>query len=404
MVEWVLSLEPDVPQASAEFGEGLTQLRTLAGCEARWLFATQDQAGALLPAVRRLLQQAGPAAAHERVLLLAHLQLQFSADTLRRLSETLAQPQAQQVDASLSWGSGRLPPGCPPDYCTVRGMERYAQAMAAAVPTEYGVWDTADLPAGCLVAVSTVGALRALEQGQRLHTAWVTGCFTHDFAHYHQGHRPEVLPLVPEDARRVLDVGGGEGHFLALLRQQRGCETHLSEYSAAVCSLAASAQRVDHVWPGDFLALDGDAVARRVGAEAGSGVFDCITFLDSLEHSADPGQWLAKARDLLRPDGSIVGSIPNVGHWSVVADLLEGRWDYCPVGIHCNTHLRFFTRQTVMDLLSRHGFVLETLQTTVVPTPAPWKQHWQATPGLQTGQAELDTYAFLFRARKCTHK
>ncbi|MGV2481505.1 UNVERIFIED_CONTAM: hypothetical protein IGO34_32415, partial [Salmonella enterica subsp. enterica serovar Weltevreden] len=73
MVEWVLSLEPDVPQASAEFGEGLTQLRTLAGCEARWLFATQDQAGALLPAVRRLLQQAGPAAAHERVLLLAHL-------------------------------------------------------------------------------------------------------------------------------------------------------------------------------------------------------------------------------------------------------------------------------------------------------------------------------------------
>lgn len=398
MVEWVLSLEPDAPQASAEFAEGLAQLRMLAGPRAQWVFADAACAGDFPAALARLLQQAAHQPDTERVLVLAHVQLQFTHDTLARLATGVDGSTGGGLDAALCWGSARVPAGFAPDYCTVRGLERYARAMALAVPTEYGTWRSMALPTGCQVAVATLGALRALAQGSTLRTAWLPGCFAHDFAHYHQGQRPEVVPWVPPEARRVLDVGGGEGHFLALLRAERGCETHLSEYSAAVCALAA--QRVDFAWPGDFLALDGAAVAQRAGAVSEPGVFDCITFLDSLEHAADPGLWLDKAHGLLRDGGCIVGSIPNVGHWSVVADLLEGRWDYCPVGIHCNTHLRFFTRRTVIDMLARHGFSVEALEPTLVPAPQHWSSHWLATPGLEMTLAELDAYAFLFRARK----
>ena len=61
-------------------------------------------------------------------------------------------------------------------------------------------------------------------------------------------------------------------------------------------------------------------------------------------------------RRLLRPGGRIVLSIPNVGHYSVVEDLLAGRWDYLPIGLLCYTHFRFFTRATLASWLERLGF------------------------------------------------
>ena len=42
-------------------------------------------------------------------------------------------------------------------------------------------------------------------------------------------------------------------------------------------------------------------------------------------------------------------SIPNVGHYSIVEDLIAGRWDYLPIGLLCYTHFRFFTRHTLAD-------------------------------------------------------
>ena len=49
------------------------------------------------------------------------------------------------------------------------------------------------------------------------------------------------------------------------------------------------------------------------------------------------------------PGGRLVLSVPNVGHWAVVEDLLAGRWDYLPIGLLCYTHYRFFTRRTLAD-------------------------------------------------------
>ncbi len=111
-----------------------------------------------------------------------------------------------------------------------------------------------------------------------------------------------------------------------------------------------------------------------------------------------PRNGLQRARELLTPGGSAVASIPNVGHWAVIADLLEGRWDYCPVGIHCVTHVRFFTEHTLRDLFLDSGFAVERLEYVKVPCPAPWAAHWAQTPGLEVQAAGWDTYAFLVRA------
>jgi hypothetical protein len=77
---------------------------------------------------------------------------------------------------------------------------------------------------------------------------------------------------------------------------------------------------------------------------------------------------LEKVRTYLRPGGCIVSSIPNVQHWRVVLDLLQGRWEYKNEGILDNTHLRFFTREGVRKLFETTGFEVEVLRARV-PTP-----------------------------------
>ena len=373
------------PYGSAEFTQALQHLQRQAGPQAAWHWAANAQHETLLATALAAGQNQADTA---QVLLLAHPQLLMVDGTLERLAAGLHNGH----DMALCFGPRHLPTDCPPYYCTQRGLERYTQLMAQ-LPSE-PTQTLSALPTDSLAYLTTLGALRTLHAGGTIRAQWQPGCFTHDFGDYHQGHqgRSEMLPWVPATAQRVLDVGGGEGYFLRALRQQRHCETHLAEFSTTACALAQP--YVDHVWPGDFLTQHFEGLP-----EQGAAAFDCITFLDVLEHTAEPQAWLQRAQTLLAPGGVVVASIPNVGHWSVIADLLEGRWDYCPVGIHCITHLRFFTEHGVQDLFAQAGYQIEQCERVPVPCPPQWQQHWAQTPDLQVNATSWDTYAFLIRAR-----
>jgi GT2 family glycosyltransferase len=54
-------------------------------------------------------------------------------------------------------------------------------------------------------------------------------------------------------------------------------------------------------------------------------------------------------------------SVPNVQHHSVIRDLLGGRFPYVPAGILDQTHLRFFTRASLIELVRRAGLVPERI-------------------------------------------
>lgn len=373
------------PYGSAEFTHGLARLQHQAGLLAQWYWAPSAEATSLLATALEAGQSRPDS---DLVLLLAHAHLLMADGTLEQLEAGLHSGH----DMTLCFGPQHFPSSYPPDYCTLRGLERYTQLIARLAPEPAQMLSV--LPDDSLACLTSLGALRTLHAQGSIHVQWQPGCFTHDFSNYHQGHqgRREMLPWVPEQARRVLDVGGGEGYFLHALRLQRGCETHLAEFSISACE--AAKPYVDHVWPGDFFTQSFTGLPHQ-----GQQAFDCITFLDVLEHAVDPSAWLVRARALLSPEGVVVASIPNVGHWGVVADLLEGRWDYCPVGIHCITHLRFFTEQGVQELFAQAGYTIEQCEHVQVPCPPQWQQHWAQTPGLQVNTASWDTYAFLIRAR-----
>lgn len=312
--------------------------------------------------------------AESRVLLLAHNNIVFSRGSLERLEAVVDRGAA----AAGAFSPESPPAADPPDYHTLGGMERYA-TRTASLPNE-SVNPLAHPP---LALLTTVEGLRS---GQWANAAIrVAGAWVHDFSHYRGGRREEMVSLVPPGVRRVLDVGGGEGGFLdALKTRQPECETHLAELSPVSCGIASD--RVDKVWQGDFISLP-----------LPSG-YDCITFLDVLEHTLEPERWLERAGQLLAPEGVVVLSIPNVGHWSVVVDLMEGRWDYAPAGIHCITHLRFFTRTGLMSLLEETGFEMVSIKAHRIELPT-WFDVSSMQGSLALDMESLATHAYHVVAR-----
>ena len=81
--------------------------------------------------------------------------------------------------------------------------------------------------------------------------------------------------------------------------------------------------------------------------------FDYILFADVLEHLRDPQEVLCRATELLKDNGTVIASIPNVGHDDIMLNLLYNRWNYQPLGLLDNTHIRFWAAENLTELFSQ---------------------------------------------------
>ena len=89
--------------------------------------------------------------------------------------------------------------------------------------------------------------------------------------------------------------------------------------------------------------------------------FDVALAADVLEHLRDPDRALQLIRSLVRPEGRLIVSLPNVAHASVRLPLLFGRFRYGRTGILDETHLRLYTYTTARELVESGGFTVERL-------------------------------------------
>lgn len=172
---------------------------------------------------------------------------------------------------------------------------------------------------------------------------------------YYDFVRKEIAPLLPQFSGEVLEVGCGCGSTLAWLKET-GRAGHVSgiELSAEPAEIAFG--RLDKVYQGDA-----DLHLQNLPAESQ----DLVLCLDVLEHLQDPWQTLMQVYRLVRPGGSIIVSLPNVRHYRVTLPLLfKGQWNYSEAGILDKTHLRFFSRDSALDMVSRAGFTPSDLYST----------------------------------------
>ena len=90
--------------------------------------------------------------------------------------------------------------------------------------------------------------------------------------------------------------------------------------------------------------------------------FDCLVFNDVLEHMVDPWSTLRESRSWVAPGGSVVASIPSIEYLPVLYRLVRrSRWDYVDEGTLDRTHLRFFTRQTMVEMFEGAGYEVQSV-------------------------------------------
>jgi 2-polyprenyl-3-methyl-5-hydroxy-6-metoxy-1,4-benzoquinol methylase len=172
-----------------------------------------------------------------------------------------------------------------------------------------------------------------------------------DFDAYVELERSEMLSFVPEGASRILDVGCAMGRFGQQLKIDRSAEVWGVEINEHAASTAA--KRLDRVFCAPF-----DA-----SVDLPRNYFDCITFNDVLEHFSDPYTALIHAKDLLSDGGKIVASIPNVRYFDNIWKLLiDQDWQYMDQGILDRTHLRFFTKKSIVNTFEGLGYRIEYIQ------------------------------------------
>lgn len=92
--------------------------------------------------------------------------------------------------------------------------------------------------------------------------------------------------------------------------------------------------------------------------------FDIIIFADVLEHLADPVSTVLFYKQFLKPNGQMYISLPNIAVWYVRLSLLLGNFNYTETGVLDKTHLRFFTKKTILRLLEHTGMTLVTMDFT----------------------------------------
>lgn len=159
------------------------------------------------------------------------------------------------------------------------------------------------------------------------------------------GHvRRDIAPALPVRCGRVLELGCGAGATLGWLRER--ADTTLTIGVEIVADAASrAAQQADVVHCLDF---------ERTPLPGPHTVFDTVLCLDVLEHMVDPWQVVHRlVTQHLAPGGTLVVTVPNIRHHTVVLPLLlKGRWQYEAAGILDRTHLRFFSRDSAVALLA----------------------------------------------------
>ena len=168
---------------------------------------------------------------------------------------------------------------------------------------------------------------------------------------YFQYNRNEMIKFIPKDSRVTLEVGCGVGNFSNTLK---GLGITVWGVEPDYDSFLVAGKKLDKVYHGSF-----EDVYNNLPLSA----FDVIIFNDVLEHMVDPWKILEMSKKLLNQEGVIVASIPNFLYFHEFLNfILNKNFDYQKAGIFDKTHLRFFTKKSIVEMFKGLDYQLLSLE------------------------------------------
>lgn len=161
--------------------------------------------------------------------------------------------------------------------------------------------------------------------------------------------------MIPKNAEFITEVGCGAG-ALGEIYKQVNPNVFYTGFEINQDAAKIASERLNKVIVGDIEKINlGDC-------DISLNSLDCLIYGDVLEHLYDPASVLKNHSKYLKEDGQILACIPNIQHWSILFNLLQGKWDYTEEGLLDSTHLRFFTLDSIKKLFIECGLKIVEIQ------------------------------------------
>jgi 2-polyprenyl-3-methyl-5-hydroxy-6-metoxy-1,4-benzoquinol methylase len=198
---------------------------------------------------------------------------------------------------------------------------------------------------------------RKREQERRLHTIegfWLPNRITIALRMVQEG-QPAAEGLLG-----LLDIGCGEGALGKLLRESSVKKFHLVGVDISETAVKHAEKYYDKAICAN---VESENLAKLVGYE----LFDYIICLETLEHLFEPEKLLQQFAKLIKPEGYLIASFPNIAWWKYRLDLLRGKFPQGYVLSHPSEHIQNFTLTSFYELLRENGFEPVMLDGKFVP-------------------------------------
>ena len=195
----------------------------------------------------------------------------------------------------------------------------------------------------------------------------------------------------------ILEFGCYDGGMSRILKEKYGCKVYGIEINKKAAEKAR--EHLVELIIGDMEKMDFSIYLKNKK-------FDIFIFSDVIEHLQDPESLLKNVRSLLKNDGYVLASIPNVAYAGVIFDLLRGEFNYSKTGLLDRSHLRFFTKNEIYYLFERTGYWISHLDRVISEFPQYSEFHTDLSRYSQDIVTEILkdkehlTYQFVIRVEK----
>jgi methionine biosynthesis protein MetW len=162
-----------------------------------------------------------------------------------------------------------------------------------------------------------------------------------------------AIERVPKNAT-VLDIGCATGFMGKYLREQKNCHVFGIEIRPQEREVAK--KNLDGVLLVDVESPDFSIQLQKSKFPP---KFDVILATSVIEHLKYPAQFLQTCQKLIKPQGILIVTTPNIAHWSMRLSLLKGNFTYTEYGILDNTHLHLFTIPTFKKIFQENNYEIK---------------------------------------------